>query len=454
LICITGLLRSNFAFIGLALLFLYGRVLGMSAANILAASLAIFYLILSGLHATQIIQPLPLQEACLFASLNLLALGLMLLLVRMNTNRVHTLLEEMSEQEMQLRHSESIKRKVLDWMPSGLLVADLSGRIATINPQALAWAQLNDIRQAISRPLAEIFPALHTLWEGWDGHTSLRSEFTHSNLLFGATLSYLPDAQGTLILFTDITRIKELEHQVQEMEKMASVGQLAAGLAHEIKNPLSGIKAGLQLLPSASLPLDKRQHLYRIIENDIQRLNHLLTHFLAFARPKQAKALNVNLAETVRSCLLTFQTEFAHVDFQLDHALEERYWHWDVDHLHQVLLNLLINAAQAASDREDPSVAIIWGREHATEYIAIKDNGPGLDPDIVGRTFDPFVTTKAQGSGLGLSIAQRLAYQNHARITLTQNAEPEAGVTARIITRCTAQNAETDNSSIRNPEFS
>jgi signal transduction histidine kinase len=423
----------------------------MHAANILAACLALFYLLLAGLHAARIMYPLPLQEACLYASLHLLALGLMLLLVRMNTNRVQALLQEMSQQELQLRQAESIKRKVLDWMPSGLLVVDPLGRVSTINPQALAWAQLNDIRQAISRPLAELFPALQTLWSTWDGHASLRSEFIHENLLFGTTLTQLPEDQGTLILFTDITKMKEMEHQIQEMHKMASVGELAAGLAHEIKNPLSGIKAGLQLVHSQSLPKEKQEQVYQIIQTDIGRLSHLLTNFLAFARPKQAIAQKVNLAEIVKSCLFNLRSEFPQVHFELENASEKMYWDWDAEHLHQVLLNLLMNAAQAASSTEQPRVAVTWGKDRNGEYISITDNGSGLNPEIVGRIFDPFATTKAKGSGLGLSIAQRLAYQNQSRITLTENTGFKDGVTARIIHQCTAQDIETEKFSIHNP---
>jgi nitrogen-specific signal transduction histidine kinase len=433
LILITGALKSNFAFLGLALLFLYGRTLGMHAANILVLSLTCFYSVLAVFQIMHFIQPLDLQEACLYASLHLLALGLMLILVRMNTQRMNYLLQELTERDRLLRHSESLKSKVMDWMPSGLLVVDPKGQISTLNAQAASWALLQDPDQAVSRSLAEIFPSLHTIWNQWDGQKSLRTEFCQSESLFGATLTQLPEDQGTLILFTDITRIKELERQVQDMEKMATVGELAAGLAHEIKNPLSGIKASLQLLPSTSLPEDKRRRLYSVVERDVQRLNHLLTNFLAFARPRQAKSQFVNLAQIVSACLFTLKTDFAHVHFQAAPELENTYWHFDPDHLHQVMLNLLMNAAQAASERDSPRVCIEWGQTGDDEYIAISDNGPGLDPRIMNTLFDPFVTTKAQGSGLGLSIAQRQAHQNNARIEITRNTGLAHGTIARII---------------------
>lgn len=433
LILITGALRSNFSFLGLALLFLYGRILGMHAANILTLSLTGFYLALAVFQTMHLLQPLALEEAFLYASLQLLALGLMLLLVRMNTGRLNFLLQELTERDRLLRHSESLKSKVMDWMPSGLLVIDPKGRISAMNAQAASWAHLKDPGQAVSCSLAEIFPSLHTILSHWNGRKSLRTEFCQSERLFGATLTPLPEDQGTLILFSDITRIKELERQVKDMEKMATVGELAAGLAHEIKNPLSGIKASLQLLPSSSLPADKRQRLYTVVERDVQRLNHLLTNFLAFARPRQAMPERINLAKTVHACLCSLKTDFAHVHFQVAQELENTYWRFDPDHLHQVMLNLLMNAAQAASEREKPRVDIKWGQAGEDEYMAISDNGPGLDPKIMNTLFDPFVTTKAQGSGLGLSIAQRQAHQNKARIQITPNTGLDHGVTARIL---------------------
>ena len=434
LLLITGGLKSNFAFIGLALLFFYGRTLGLLAANTLALSLAGFYLGLAILQAMQVFQPLVLNEAFLYASLHFLALALMLFLVRMHTGRMNTLLQEMAERDRRLRHSESMKSKVMDWMSSGLLVVDRQGLVSTINPQALSWAQLSDIGLAVSRPLEEIFPGLHTPWSSWSGDRPLRTEFVFSNRLFGATLTQLPDQQGSLVLFSDITRIKELERQVQEMEKMATVGELAAGLAHEIKNPLAGIKASLQLLPSNSLPAEKQKRLYQVIEHDIQRLSHLLTNFLTFARPKEAKAENVHLAETVRSCLFTLQSDFDHVHFESGDIPEGEYWKWDPDHLHQVLLNMLMNAAQATSDLENPWVGIGWEKTEENEIIWIADNGPGLDPRIKDKVFDPFTTTKAHGSGLGLSIAQRLALRNQARITIEQRQGARTGALAQIIT--------------------
>ncbi|MBS3779847.1 MAG: hypothetical protein KGY41_05600 [Desulfovermiculus sp.] len=433
LLLITGGLQSNFAFIGLALLFLYGRTLGLHAANTLAACLGGFYLGLALFQAMHFFQPLDLGEASLFCSLHLLALALMLLLVRMHTGRMNTLLQEMAERDRKLRNSESMKSKVMDWMSSGLLVVDRQGLVSTINPQALDWANLQDIDQAVSRPLEEIFPSLHAQWSTWGGDQPLRAEFLFSDQLFGATLTQLPDQQGTLILFSDITRIKELERQVQEMEKMATVGELAAGLAHEIKNPLAGIKASLQLLPSNTLPAEKQKRLYQVIEHDIQRLSHLLTNFLTFARPKEAKAESVHLAETVRSCLFTLQSDFHHVHFETRDIPEDKYWKWDPNHLHQVLLNILMNASQATSDLENPWVGIGWEKTDENEIIWIADNGPGLDPRIVNKIFDPFATTKSSGSGLGLSIAQRLAHQNKARIEITQNTGLDHGVTARII---------------------
>ena len=434
LILITGALQSNFAFIGLGLLFLYGRILGLQAAYVLAICLSLLYMGLACAQTLGIFFSLPLHQACLYASLHLLALALMLLLVRMHAGRLEALLQEMAARERQLRSAEDLKRRVLDWMPSGVLVIDGQGRISTINAQAVEWAFFIDRASAISTALHRAYPGLYTLWAHWGGEETLRSEFEHGPLLFGATLTKLPDNQGSLALFTDITRIKELEHQVREMEKMATVGELAAGLAHEIKNPLAGIKASLQLLPSQKLTPEKRTRLSKVIDRDIQRLTHLLNNFLSFARPEQAVSRRVSLESSVQSCLMTIQPSFPRISFQVEPSLQGRIWTWDPDHLHQVLLNLLMNAAQAVAAEEEPRIMIFWEKMDQEEDLAIADNGPGLDDHLRNKVFDPFTTSKAQGSGLGLSIAQRLATQNNAWIQISEDGPFATGVVARIST--------------------
>jgi signal transduction histidine kinase len=278
--------------------------------------------------------------------------------------------------------------------------------------------------------VSRLFPALADLWKEWDGKQSLRTEIEQGDKILGTTFSTLPEDQGTLILFSDITRIKELENRVKQMEKLASLGELAAGLAHELKNPLAGIKASLQLLQHDSLSEAHRDRLHQVLERDIQRLDRLVTDFLAFARPAKANRHQVKLQEVISNTIFGLQEDNPDVAMEIDPSFYERAWYWDADQLHQVLLNLLMNAIQAARDEESPNIHISLHENESGEFISIVDNGPGIDPGLQSHIFDPFVTSKKGGSGLGLAIAQRLASQNSSWIELKNR--PGTGTEARI----------------------
>lgn len=437
LILLTGGLQSHFSFLLLALIFLYGRILGIQTAKWLTLCCSLF---LVGIFAWDmylyVLPPgtdLDPAQQVYFISLQILALALVLLLLNMGYGRENRLLFKLAKQEQLLHRSEVIKSKVLDWMTSGLLVLDQQGLISSINRRAAEWAAGKpDPRACIGRPLSELFPDISLVWSKWDQDTNLRKEVKiHSeNKVFGATFTPIAQERSSLIIFSDITRFKELEQQVQQMEKLASIGELATGLAHEIKNPLAGIKGSLQLITLNSLRPEHKKKLRRVIERDIQRLDHLLSDFLVFARPSQAKPQNLNLGQRVQACLANLEHRYPELEVRLDPILHKTFWNWDQDQLQQVLLNLLLNAVQAGLENNESRLEISLGQDAKGQYLTIQDNGPGLPALKHGQIFDPFVTSKKDGSGLGLSIAQRLAAQNNSWIEIKDN-KPH-GAQARI----------------------
>lgn len=208
-----------------------------------------------------------------------------------------------------------------------------------------------------------------------------------------------------------------MEKQIKEMEKLASVGELAAGLAHEMKNPLAGIKTSLQLLLSDNLEKEFSERLSRVILRDIDRLDFLLKDFLIFARPKAPEPSALDLAKELEHVLMPLRLRYPEVAMSID--VGEEPFYFDRDQLHQILINLVVNALQALENTENPMVAISDSIAQNTRTLVIADNGPGLVPEMVDKCFDPFVTSKAVGSGLGLAIARRLAAQNGTFIDLS-----------------------------------
>ncbi len=449
LLLLTGGITSNFSFLLLGLIFLYGRILGIKTAINHALSVGLFFITTSFLHYLQPsiwpFEKFSLYQLCYYSILQLLGIILVLLLLSLGKGREKELLKSLNHHKIELQRAETLKSQVFDWMNSGLLVVNKSGCISTINRKALEWKEDNNGRPILGQPLRHLFPKLEQEWSRWDKRQILRTEVSHNleSQLFGVTFTPLPGDQGSLILFSDITKIKELEKQVRQMEKLSTIGELASGLAHEIKNPLAGIKASLQLINQDRLTVEHKTRLYQIIQKDIHRLDHLLSNFLLFARPSQPDLESLNVFQTIKSCLETVQLQKQHVNISLSDSLQDLSCSWDIQHFQQVALNILINAAQAVDQENFPHIDIDWNQDHKGTYIAFSDNGPGLDPEKVDLVFDPFVTTKKEGTGLGLAIAQRLAVQNQSWIELHNL--PTKGAEARIyITPNTDENQKTN----------
>lgn len=317
--------------------------------------------------------------------------------------------------------SSSLKQLVFDWMESGLIVLDQAGNISAINRQACSWAGIDDPAECTTKqPLSRVFPALAALISAEGTPLGERLEVFEParNMLFGLRITPLPDRRGRLVIFSNITPFRKLESRIRQMERLAAVGQMAAGLAHEMKNPLAGIKAALQLLTKDDLTEEVATRLGNVILRDIDRLDGLLKNFLLFARPSVPAVVEINLHEGVEECLATLRVQYSEVAIEIDSALKGIVWLWDMNHFIQVVRNLLLNALQAASSSENPAVRVLFRTGRNEELLAIRDNGPGLPMERADRLFDPFYTTKPSGTGLGLPIAQRLAEQNASWIEL------------------------------------
>jgi len=434
LIILTGGVTSYFFFLFLGIIFLYGRLLGLTTAKWISLATFSLALVLAFLQYQQPLGMLPpsldLRQALYYPVMQLIAILLITSLLRMGYTNEDQLLHELARKQQQLQRSEELKTKVFDWMNSALLVVDPQGYISVMNQSALELAGVRDYPAALGRHLREIFPPLAQLWLEWDKSSHNRTETIMGERTLGATLGALPENMGSLILFSDITEIKALQEQVKQMEKMASLGELSAGLAHELKNPLAGIKASLQLTQQNSVSEEQRSKLQAVVQKDIERMDNLVKEFLAFARPEEADPRQTSLNKVLRECLENLSQLHPEVRFEIDPSVEHARWYWDPEQLQRILMNLLLNAEQACADQPHPMVRIGLDKDRSGEYLFIADNGPGLDPDMEERIFHPFVTSKQNGSGLGLSIALRLADQNGSHLSLRNR--PQGGTVARL----------------------
>ena len=225
----------------------------------------------------------------------------------------------------------------------------------------------------------------------------------------------------------------ELQANVEKLkraERLYAVGQLAASLAHEIRNPLEGISGAAALLSRNKVSGDNFQACLDIIQKESQRLNKLLTGFLEFARPRAPRYQPVDIGSVIDSVRLlvaqSTQGREAHISVELQPGLPEV--ECDPEQLKQVLLNILLNALQ--SSPPDGEIKIRADLAGATVSLGVRDSGPGIPPAHFDKIFEPFFTTRDNGSGLGLAIAANIIRQHGGNLVAEPN--PDRGMTFRI----------------------
>ncbi len=226
--------------------------------------------------------------------------------------------------------------------------------------------------------------------------------------------------------------LKALESHVKRVEKLASMGEIAAGMAHEIKNPLASLAGSIQLLRDL-IPYDAHHDkLMQIVLRETDRLSELVSNFLLFARPPAGKMETVKLDHAVSEIIDLFQRDRSMSGrIQLTTDLEKQIWiRIDPVHLRQVLWNLLLNASEAISSTGHIHVRIREER-HRHAVLEISDDGDGMTADVLKSIFNPFFTTKPKGTGLGLSMVHSILESYDSRIDV--DSVVGAGTTFTVI---------------------
>lgn len=211
--------------------------------------------------------------------------------------------------------------------------------------------------------------------------------------------------------------------QLRRADRLSALGELSAGLAHEIRNPLGSIEGAVKILGRPELPNDTRQEFTSLASREVERLKGLLTNFLEFARPQppQRAASDVNLLLESVAKLASETASMAKVNFRVERRGELPSISIDQEQIKQVLLNLVINAVQAMPNGGQIFLRAI--RDGENVRVEVEDEGTGIPPEDLERVFDPFFTTRSHGTGLGLSIAYQIVSQHDGHITGRPNAE-------------------------------
>ncbi len=219
--------------------------------------------------------------------------------------------------------------------------------------------------------------------------------------------------------------ILKTEEQLRQAGRLSALGELSAGLAHEVKTPLASIRGAAEILAGSSVNEQEREEFSRILIREADRLNRVVTQFLEFARPKRDGRPLTELNPAIDEILQLVRLEASHRKVAVQRRLDEELPRVliDPEQLRQVVLNLVINALQAMEG--GGSLEVRTGRAGDRVRLIVTDSGDGIPDDLRARIFDPFVTSRAEGTGLGLSIVKRIL-ENHGA-TIEVKAGPEGG---------------------------
>jgi two-component system sensor histidine kinase PilS (NtrC family) len=325
----------------------------------------------------------------------------------------------------------TLHQDIVRSLSSGLITIASDGTVLTAN-QAAADILRRTGDEITGRPIDLSMPGLSAAIEG--AHGELRRADLHvpaagHDLTVGVTVSPLRDAHdqviGRVVNFQDLTELKRLEQHMRRGERLATVGHLAAGVAHEIRNPLASISGSIELLRQGPSPSDDDRTLMAIVHREIQRLNVLIGDLLDYANPRPPQPVDFDLGVMVEETLQVARREqaFASVEMALsvDRPLP---LHADPAQLRQLLWNLLRNAADAAA-LGGRHVRVEARRDTDAITLIVSDDGPGIPADQLTRIFDPFFTTKSKGTGLGLATCHAIIAEHGGHIDVVS--EPGTG---------------------------
>ena len=306
---------------------------------------------------------------------------------------------------------------------SGILTTDEHNQITFLNRagEDILGCGAADLR---GKGIEVVFPVLRSALEGSGKRlegTWLRPD--GASRVLGFSINPLIDEQGrrlgTAAVFQDLTPYRDLEARAARSERLATVGELSAGLAHELRNPLASMSGSIELLAATGSYSDEDRRLFAIVLREADRLNGLVTDFLGFARPAAPEPTDVALPELLSEVVQVFAADPRIARVHLESALAAATARIDPAQIKQVLWNLLLNAAQASVDGGRIVLRCGRGTRRGTAFVSVEDEGGGISAEVLPRIFDPFFTTKPQGTGLGLATVHRIVDAHGGQVEVT-----------------------------------
>ena len=354
--------------------------------------------------------------------------------------------EKVAEKEEIIQHLtrelvdvKNFTESIIQSIGSGIIITEMNDTITYINKageRILGYT----IEELMGRPFS-IFSLkekesaapsflnnpddLDTRKEGWmrrKDHSEFPVGFT-----INSHLSIRGERIGKIVVFRDLTSIYKIQEEILRMDRLISLGKLASGIAHELRNPLAGIKTTAQALGEEMSGDDSRREYLHRITKEIDRLNDLLKTFFSFAKPQNLTLVRCHIKDIINEIIPFLIKEIADKGIRFVEAYHPELPRIKVDktQMHQVFLNLFLNAIQAMPTGGELKIEAspmisnsLKGVNQNFIKVVISDTGRGIPTHIVHKIFDPFFTTKPKGIGLGLSIAYQIIKKHGGTITV------------------------------------
>ncbi len=334
-----------------------------------------------------------------------------------------------------LENLQALHENIIHSMSGGLITTDLQGRITLLNPAGgrLLERRLQDM---IGTKVQELFLDRLPVIEASSARTEVRCEVgcvtpRGAQKIFGmkATLLRVPEQgeQGYIYTFADLTDIRRLEQEIRMRDRLSAVGRMAAGIAHEIRNPLSSIAGSVKVLSSISALNDEQRTLVQIVTRESERLNRIVSDFLVYSREKNYKFRAQDLVSLLNDTLTLLEnhplivspgkTGSKKISLVRQYATADAFATVDGDRLKQVFWNLCENAVRAMPEGGVLTVSLT-GKEQ-TWAICFSDAGSGMDAQLLEKIFEPFQSRFEGGTGLGLAIVYQIVQAHEAQISVS-----------------------------------
>lgn len=442
LVSATEGIESPFVFLYLFSIIPASIMLYRAGALTAASASSIFYGVIVDLqyyNSLPFLSPttLPVKTFFYVLTLHIVAFFSVAYLSSSAVETLRRMREELKEKDSDLVELQAFNDNVAQCMSTGLLTTDERGRLTSFNRAAeeITGYRWEDVK---GKPYLEILPVkkLEDILNNVESILPIyrfenevpRKNGTHITL--GLNVSHLKDenghSRGIIGIFQDLTKIKEMEMEVKKREKMAMIGELAAGMAHEIRNPLASLSGSMQILKQELFLKEDHARLMEIALREMDRLNRTITEFLVYAKPVplQKRPVNINdlLSDTINLLKNSEQFKSSKISIQTEFKESVLLSNVDPHQMSQVFWNLSLNAVQSMSGGGvltiSSRIKSFDGISEKMRWIEIifRDTGEGIVEDIIDKIFLPFFTTKEGGSGLGLAIVHRIVEEHGGRI--------------------------------------